>query len=331
MDPVSVALGVGGLASNIFTNFQNQSNFRQQQANWREQMDFSKYQYEDSKRFNSAAAQVQRLRAAGINPSLAFGQNAGQAVGQSQPGQGGLPTQTPLDMNGLSAIGQGINMTQATKENLEADTAAKEADAAGQVIDNATRAEKNLSEIYSMNASSWYKDKMSELAKFDIDFAKQTMLYRIGQQRYDMELKDAEVAAATIALNYQVPETAARINELVSRQFANVATGRSSYTQARAALKNAFTSENVAKAMYGMDDKSRNQYFKATLSELENYAYKAKVDARYREWDVEHPVWSRFGKTAADLVGDGIGAGVEVYNAKKGRQARSAGRSRSRP
>lgn len=276
MDPVSIALGVGGLASNIFTNFQNQANFRQQQANWREQMNFSKYQYEDSKRFNSAAAQVQRLRAAGINPSLAFGQNAGQAVGQSQPGQGGLPTQTPLDMNGLSAIGQGINMTQSTKENLDADTSLKQTEAAGNRIDNDFKAQDWISRLYNRDTQSWLMDKQSELTGLDIDFAKQTMLYRIKETKYNMELKDAQVVAQDLINQYLPSKLPAEVNELVSRQFANVSAGRASLQQAAAALKNAFTSGSVMQAMYGVSKEEREKFFKAALSELEQRAATAK-------------------------------------------------------
>lgn len=101
----AAALGVGGIISSLVSNQTNQ------QANDRA-FNQASYQYEDSKRYNSAYQQVMRLRAAGINPAFAFGQNAGQAVGQSVPSP--IPQQ-PLDLSGLANIAQGMSMNDVNR------------------------------------------------------------------------------------------------------------------------------------------------------------------------------------------------------------------------
>lgn len=101
----AAALGVGGIMSSLVSNSVNQ------QANDRA-FNQAAYQYEDSKKYNSAYQQVMRLRAAGINPAFAFGQNAGQSVGQSVPSP--IP-QMPLDLSGLANIAQGISMNDVNR------------------------------------------------------------------------------------------------------------------------------------------------------------------------------------------------------------------------
>lgn len=101
----AAALGVGGIISSLVSNQVNQ------QVNDRA-FNQSAYQYEDAKKYNSAYQQVMRLRAAGINPAFAFGQNAGQAVGQSVPSP--IP-QMPLDLSGLANIAQGISMNDVNR------------------------------------------------------------------------------------------------------------------------------------------------------------------------------------------------------------------------
>ena len=111
-DPVNLALGVGGLLSNSFANDQNQRNFNTS-------LDFQREMFAKTNKWNSAQEQVKRLRAAGINPSLAFGQNAGVASALSAPSANPM---NPLDLNGLSAIGNSITLNQAQREQLKSQT-----------------------------------------------------------------------------------------------------------------------------------------------------------------------------------------------------------------
>ena len=307
MDPVSIALGVGGIASSLYTNYTNQQNFSQQQKNWREQMDFAKYQYEDSKRFNSASAQVQRLRAAGINPALAFGQNAGQAVGQSQPGQGGLPTQTPLDMNGLSAIGQSINLTQAQKENLDANTDKTKAEASGVEIDNMYRDELNKSKIYDLNMGSLQKEALTDLANIDLDFQKRTLLHRIRQEDYKAQLMDAQVVAADIGNMYLPRQLAEDINVKVSTALMQVRTGQASLKQAAAAVSQAISYAKATNATYGATPEQMDEYRKAVLQQLMDSAAFAHESAKHLNFENRNPWLSRLIPAGATAAASALG------------------------
>lgn len=98
-----------GLLSNLFTNKQN--------AEYNDRaLDFQKYQYEDSKRWNSAQAVVQRLRAAGINPALAFaGGQTGMASASSVSPPNTIPMRS-LDMAGLSAMANSIDLNKSKRD-----------------------------------------------------------------------------------------------------------------------------------------------------------------------------------------------------------------------
>lgn len=96
---LNTLLGIGGLISNSSANDIAQQNFR-------EQMDFARYQYQDLKKFNSPMNQVKMLRAAGLNPALTFGNGVQSASGISQPSPN---PQIPLDLAGLSSFGSLTN------------------------------------------------------------------------------------------------------------------------------------------------------------------------------------------------------------------------------
>lgn len=108
MDPFSVALGIGGIASNLISNARNQFNFNRQLA-------FTDRQQREAMSYNSEVRKVQRLRAAGLNPQLQ-GLQTGMMSAQSAPSP--VPA-TPLDMNGLSSMAQGLNMNGVNAENVQ--------------------------------------------------------------------------------------------------------------------------------------------------------------------------------------------------------------------
>lgn len=106
---ISGVLGGLGVLSNFLANQQNADYNRQA-------LDFQKYQYEDSKRYNSAPAVVQRLRAAGINPALAF---AGGQTGMAHASSVAPPATIPmrgLDMAGLSAMANSIDLNKSKRD-----------------------------------------------------------------------------------------------------------------------------------------------------------------------------------------------------------------------
>lgn len=111
----SVLGGIGllaGTASNVANNIRQQRNFNQQ-------MQFAKYQYENSKYWNSYQNQVKQMRAAGINPALSFGQGSQSVSAVSQPS---APSTIPLDMNGLNSFANTIASTDANVNKTKAET-----------------------------------------------------------------------------------------------------------------------------------------------------------------------------------------------------------------
>lgn len=85
-DLAGAVLGTG--ANIVSTAMTNNANERMQQ----EQNKWNLEQWQRNNEYNSPAAQMQRLKAAGINPDVMYGQNAGGAAGNSSsPAQGTNP------------------------------------------------------------------------------------------------------------------------------------------------------------------------------------------------------------------------------------------------
>lgn len=88
-NPFDLAGAVVSAGANLIsTNMTNRANERMQQ----EQNKWNLEQWQRNNEYNSPAAQMQRLKAAGINPDIMYGQNAGGAAGNSSsPAQGTNP------------------------------------------------------------------------------------------------------------------------------------------------------------------------------------------------------------------------------------------------
>ena len=80
--------GINQGANIISTAMTNDANERMQQR----QNAWNLEQWNRNNAYNHPAAQMQRLKAAGLNPDLLYGQNAGGAMGNSSsPAQGSNP------------------------------------------------------------------------------------------------------------------------------------------------------------------------------------------------------------------------------------------------
>lgn len=88
-NPFDLAGAIISAGTNLIsTNMTNRANERMQQ----EQNKWNLEQWQRNNEYNSPAAQMQRLKAAGINPDVMYGQNAGGAAGNSSsPAQGTNP------------------------------------------------------------------------------------------------------------------------------------------------------------------------------------------------------------------------------------------------
>lgn len=278
MDPVSIGLGVAGIAGNLFTNQTNQRNFDKQLA-------FQKYQYEDQKRYNSALEQANRLRAAGLNPALVFGGDAGTASAVSEPA---APVQNPLDLSGLAQIGQGVTLNDALKEktnaetqNTDVDTTLKQKQGVAQDIDNLWKDENFRSMIYNRDMDSWFKEHLVQQAKLGIQFDTQSMKDRLWQAKMESQYTQAK-AYAQFYVNQYIPlKQQAEIDELVARASMNVRLGIASVKQAQASIMQAESTKNAFDAQYGGDPKQRGNFFNATLRLLNQQFDESKS----REYD----------------------------------------------
>lgn len=126
MDPFSIALGIGGIASNIVSNARNQSNFNRQLA-------FSDQQQARAMDYNSEWRKVQRMRAAGLNPQLQ-GMQTGMMSAVASPSA--VPS-SPLDLNGLSSLASGINLNGPQSEKLVAEANVSKLQGFAQEMQNA--------------------------------------------------------------------------------------------------------------------------------------------------------------------------------------------------
>lgn len=121
MDPISVGLGVGGLASNIFTNMANQSNNDRNFELAKRQQDFAERSFRQQMRFNSPVTQANLMRAAGLNPAL---MNSGLVGSVSAGSSGGMPSTLPmqgLDLSGLSNLSKGMILNDVEKDKSESE------------------------------------------------------------------------------------------------------------------------------------------------------------------------------------------------------------------
>lgn len=256
---LSAALGIGGLASNIFSNRMNQENFERSRRQ-------SESQFVRSLDYISPMSQVRMLRAAGMNPALMNG-----AISTGGASSGSIPSAnpyTPLDVGQLQQIGANMSLLDSQRQNVEANTSKTNEEAAGITTDNLFREENWKSLIYNRESESWLRHQLSDAAKLNVSFLKETLSDRIKQVRLDNQLKDAEITARDINLQYLTPELTARINLMTAQQFASYATGRSSLQQAHAAIMNAVTNDAEMKAQFGDDPKKRRAYSKAIMDGL---------------------------------------------------------------
>lgn len=133
--------------------------------------------YKDEKAYNTAAAQRERLEAAGLNPYMMLnGGNAGVASssgGTAPPTVGGMqgitpPTATPYsaDYSGISeGLGQAINSVMQLK-NSDADRSLKNAEADNLRVEGKYIASKRIAEMYKMYNEAKNDDERTAIARF---------------------------------------------------------------------------------------------------------------------------------------------------------------------
>lgn len=250
--------GALGVASNLINNAQQQSMY-DTSLNWQ------KFQYQDMKKYNSAQQQVMRLRGAGINPSLAFGSDTGTAQATSSPGAANTQ---PLDMNGLAAIAQNIELNAAQRRNLDANTAKASEETEGVKTENAFKVEQNLSQLANRSADTWYKQSLRENLKLGNSYLEQTMKDRVWQAKMESQEAQARAYAQQYLLPYVPLKAQAELENLAANTKLALQSGIATLKQAYAAIMNSKTARDSFKAQYGDNPTMWKQFSKATLNYL---------------------------------------------------------------
>lgn len=123
--------GTNQIGNIISTSMANDANERMQQR----QNAWNLEQWNRNNAYNSPSAQMQRLKAAGLNPDLMYGQ--GTPGLSSAPAQGSNPIpKQPFRMDLDPTMFAQLSLIDAQKKNVDADTQVKLADAEGRQQNN---------------------------------------------------------------------------------------------------------------------------------------------------------------------------------------------------
>lgn len=176
-----ISNGIGAIFGSNNTKATNKMNYKiaKEQMAWQSQMQdkqnaWNLEQWNRENAYNSAAAQVQRYREAGINPALAMtsGATAGMAgsLQSASPASApNMPQMQPFQPNfseagdAFSQMGQ-IPLLMAERDNLNADSAAKTADSALKI------------------AQKSGQETANDVAKVELDILRKTQDYRIERE-----------------------------------------------------------------------------------------------------------------------------------------------------
>lgn len=174
-------------------------------------------QWEDTNVYNSAASQVQRLKAAGLNPYL---MTNGGSAGTTTAMGGTAPTRAePVQMQAghVDPVTSGQFLADATTNALQGYLSYKEKTAQVKQIeiDNQTRLAENISKIYNTYADSMSKRTQQEYQSIQNYIAKATK-----NDVVDMVRNQADSSAFEVQLKAQSLTTQYLQNEMMRVQLA---------------------------------------------------------------------------------------------------------------
>ena len=302
----AIAAGISGLSS-IFggilgKNSQSSANRTNLQINrenqaWNEKMmdkqnAWNLAQWNRENEYNSAAQQVARFRAAGLNPYLMI-QNgsAGSAssVTSAAPGNAGMSnTVSPFD---YSAAGVGNAVTQYYSNQLMSANVRKAiADAVGQEKQNTwldTKLQAEIENIKQNTKSSAAQAEWTKFQKFHAqtmlpgllaqqDLQNQSLAETIVNQRANTYFTEMQTALASANLAWLPKVKEAELAQLAAQTFAAVEAGKLSRKQGELAIQNALESE------------ARTQGQKLTNFQSRYIVSKLSWEADKAKWDAKH-------------------------------------------
>lgn len=139
---------------------------------WNKQNAYNEKRWHEMNEYNSPAAQMERYKAAGLNPNLAYGSMpqagpssaasfGGKAMKGASVGSAGQANMTPIDLSGIGTSIMNIRETSARTNNLEAQNKLYELEAIGKAIDNTIKGTKSESDNVKLGVLKQYSMEMA--------------------------------------------------------------------------------------------------------------------------------------------------------------------------
>lgn len=233
-NPLGAALigALGSAAGGLLTAHSIDEQNARADAQFRANLAFQRYQYEDMKHWQSPANQVRLLKQAGINPSLALNSSL---AGNSLQGVGGVsPTASNMaaDFSSLpssaaslvSSLGQN-SLLQSEEDRNYSEAASSLQDAMGTVIENQYKAG-------NLHAAQQLTKQQARLTGVEAQFQQDTLERRIESEQFKTALLMAQVEAQGITNKNLDEQQKATIANLWASAAAARASGRLSDEQA---------------------------------------------------------------------------------------------------
>lgn len=193
----SIAAGAN-MNSTLWTNAANEE-MQQQQNKWNLE------QWHRNNAYNHPAAQMQRLKAAGLNPDLLYGQNAGGAMGNSaSPAQGTQPIPKQPFFLDPTMFAQ-VSLLNSQKKNIDADTEVKLADAEGKQQENFIRSldvekTRGMMDIFKQKDNS--KAFQQAYDNWVESINEESLAHTANKAHYNANYWESSAQLATIYLTY---------------------------------------------------------------------------------------------------------------------------------
>lgn len=248
------AVGSGFLTANSLDN-QNAAATNQFAAN----LAFQRYQYEDSKRWQSMPNQVRLLRYAGLNPSLALGNQSGiSPVGGVAP----TSSMTSADYSGLPSAASQLMSGIASSDVEESAKAANYASAANQLQESVNKSIKNAFEHGNQVFGQRLTQLEGQLAETQLNLQLQTMDNAVLESYWKAEGVRAATGAQLLANKWIDDTKSAELGQLI----ANLAFLRS---QKKLTDKQSEQVVMSTIANYGLDKDDAYDLFDASMDYLD--------------------------------------------------------------
>lgn len=228
--PMISALGAVGGAYLTADSIDRQNAIAQSQ--FRENMAFQKYQYEDMKRYQSPKNQVMMLREAGLNPALAMDSSL---AGKSLAGVGGVSPTASVTSGDFMGLPQGAaSLLQSIVSNglSQSQEDVNYANAASKLQDSISQSIENAFKTGDKTWAQWLLKNQSQLAETDLAFMLSTFDRRVEQEQFKSALLMSQMEAAGIANKYLDEQKAADVQNTIASTAAMLASKKLSYAQA---------------------------------------------------------------------------------------------------